>query len=91
MRQMAISVRYNFGHEANPAEFVALLRPLLGSDDPSLRLSAARDLSCAKVPESRAALELRSAPSLPYTDGQRMRDADMIRFDLSMRRWRCAA
>jgi len=59
MRQMAISVRYQFTPEANPTEFVALQGPFLNADDPSFRLAAAREVSCARIPESRAALEAR--------------------------------
>jgi hypothetical protein len=36
---------------------VELLKPFLDSDDPSLRLSAARELQHAKIPEQRLVID----------------------------------
>lgn len=45
----------------DPKEVVDLLAPFLDVDDPSLRLSAARELGEVKIPASAAALEARKA------------------------------
>jgi aminopeptidase N len=59
MRQMGIGVRYQFRPEANADELIALLRPFLNSEDPSLRLAAAREFSSTNIPAARTALEER--------------------------------
>jgi HEAT repeat protein len=59
MRQMGAAVRYQFHREANAEEFIALLRPLLASDDPTLRLAAVLECSSTTIPAARAALEER--------------------------------
>lgn len=59
MRQMGIGVRYQFRREANAEELVALLRPFLNSEDPSLRLAAAREFSSTNIPAAHTALEER--------------------------------
>lgn len=47
--------------EGSPEELVALLAPYLDSDDPSLRLVAAREMGEARIPAATAALEARKA------------------------------
>lgn len=57
MRSLGIAVfMAHFAPHAKAEELVKLLTPFLDSDDPSTRLSAARELSHAKIPEALAAL-----------------------------------
>ena len=56
---MGIGVRYQFRPEANAEELIALLRPFLDSEDPSLRMAAAVEFSSTDIPAARAALEER--------------------------------
>ena len=57
----------------NPRELVQLLTPFLDSDDPSLRLSAVRELGQAKIPEAARAMEARKAVEV---DARVLREID---------------
>jgi len=60
MRTLGIVVFMDHSRpRAIDAELVSLLTPFLSDDDPSTRLSAARELSHGKIPAATAALEAR--------------------------------
>ena len=59
MRQMSVGAHYEFLKEANGEELVTLLRPFLDSDDPSLRIAAAREIGTSLGSSARATLEAR--------------------------------
>jgi aminopeptidase N len=59
MRQMSVGAHYQFLKEANGEELVTLLRPFLDSDDPSLRIAAAREIGTSLGSSARATLEAR--------------------------------
>lgn len=62
MRQLAIAASMDYWKSgASRDEFVRLVEPLLASDDPSMRLAAARDLSVVNGPAAIAALQARKA------------------------------
>src|SRR6185312_13875384 len=62
MRQLAIAASMHYWKSGGSRdEFVKLVEPLLASDDPSMRVAAARDLSVVNGPAAIAALEARKA------------------------------
>ena len=62
MRQLAIAASIHYWKPGGSRdEFVKLVEPLLASDDPSMRVAAARDLSVVNGPAAIAALEARKA------------------------------
>src|SRR6185437_11148484 len=62
MRQLAIAASMHYWKPGGSRdEFVKLVEPLLASDDPSMRVAAARDLSVVNGPAAIAALQARKA------------------------------
>jgi aminopeptidase N len=70
--------RFNPGPDPN--EVVNLLAPFLASEDPSLRLSAARELGQVKIPTARAALESRKRVEV---DARVLREIDQAIAEMS--------